>query len=267
MEKMADAISIEQAHEYRTRGLLFQGEVFSAAEIAILKRQAAAEFEEDSPRRTLEKESGAVRGVHGGHLYRAELARLVRLPRLLLAARHLLQDDVYVYQFKINAKRAFKGEVWEWHQDYIFWCREDYLSAPNAVTVAIFLDDVTEFNGPLTFIPGAHKEGMIDVSPKPGDWSGTLAADLKYSLTPDTVKSLARRHGLATPKGRQGSVLWFDCNIPHSSAPNMSPYDRALILITYNAVSNALRIASDRPEWLVSREATALVPVEDRLEP
>jgi ectoine hydroxylase len=32
---------------------------------------------------------------------------------------------VYIYQFKINVKAAFGGDVWQWHQDYIFWRNED----------------------------------------------------------------------------------------------------------------------------------------------
>ena len=31
-----------------------------------------------------------------------------------------------------------------------------------AMNIAIFLDDVNEFNGPLMFIPGSHKKGVID---------------------------------------------------------------------------------------------------------
>ena len=28
--------------------------------------------------------------------------------------------------------------------------------------MSVFLDDVTEFNGPLTFIPGSHRKGVVD---------------------------------------------------------------------------------------------------------
>ena len=31
-----------------------------------------------------------------------------------------------------------------------------------AMNVAIFLDDVNEYNGPLMFIPGSHKKGVVD---------------------------------------------------------------------------------------------------------
>ena len=30
------------------------------------------------------------------------------------------------------------------------------------MNVAIFLDEVNEFNGPLMFIPGSHKKGVVE---------------------------------------------------------------------------------------------------------
>ena len=30
-----------------------------------------------------------------------------------------------MHQFKLNAKAAFEGEVWQWHQDYGTWARDD----------------------------------------------------------------------------------------------------------------------------------------------
>ena len=30
-------------------------------------------------------------------------------------------EQVYMHQYKINAKAAFTGDVWQWHQDYGTW--------------------------------------------------------------------------------------------------------------------------------------------------
>ena len=65
-----------------------------------------------------------------------------------------------MHQFKINGKMAFEGDVWQWHQDYGTWFNDDLMPTSRAMNVAIFLDDVTEFNGPLLFIPGSHKKGV-----------------------------------------------------------------------------------------------------------
>ena len=73
----------------------------------------------------------------------------------------LLDEDVYMHQYKVNAKAAFDGEVWQWHQDFGTWHRDDEMPEPRAMNIAVYLDDVTPANGPLLFIPGSHKDGTL----------------------------------------------------------------------------------------------------------
>jgi hypothetical protein len=42
-------------------------------------------------------------------------------------------------------------------QDYGTWARDDLMPAPRPVNIAVFLDAVMEFNGPLMFVPGSHR--------------------------------------------------------------------------------------------------------------
>src|SRR3546814_9383263 len=63
-----------------------------------------------------------------------------------------------MHQFKINAKAAFDGEVWQWHQDFGTWHRDDEMPEPRAMNIALFLDEVSAVNGPLMFIPGRSEE-------------------------------------------------------------------------------------------------------------
>ena len=252
-------LSPNQIDEYRRKGFLVQERVFDEEEIQLIKAGAEQEFAEGGERVTVEADTDVPRGVHGCHLHAEAFGRLVRSRRLLPIAEQLLQDQVYVHQFKINAKRAFKGEVWEWHQDYTFWHHEDGMPEPRALTAAIFLDDVTEFNGPLTFVPGGHGGGEIDAEVEGDGWANTLTASLKYSIDIDTMRQLIARNGMAAPKGPRGSVLWFDANIPHASVPNISPVDRGLVLITYNSVENRIDLSrGTRPEWLAARDFTPL---------
>ena len=37
----------------------------------------------------------------------------------------ILDGKLYMHQYKINAKAAFDGEVWQWHQDFGTWHRDD----------------------------------------------------------------------------------------------------------------------------------------------
>src|SRR3546814_5967569 len=66
-----------------------------------------------------------------------------------------------MHQFKINAKAAFDGEVWQWHQDFGTWHRDDEMPEPRAMNIALFLDEVSAVNGPLMFIPGSHRAGTL----------------------------------------------------------------------------------------------------------
>jgi ectoine hydroxylase len=109
-----------------------------------------------------EKGSDAVRTNFAAHLVSEPFARLARHPRMVGPVMDLFDEEVYMHQFKINGKMAFEGDVWQWHQDYGTWLNDDMMPTERAMNVAIFLDDVNEYNGPLMFIPGSHKKGVVE---------------------------------------------------------------------------------------------------------
>ena len=84
-------------------------------------------------------------------------ALLARHPRLIEPVRQLFGEDVYVHQFKLNAKAAFEGDVWQWHQDFGTWQRDDGMPKPRAMNIAVFLDEVMPINGPLLLIPKSQR--------------------------------------------------------------------------------------------------------------
>ena len=82
---------------------------------------------------------------------------LAHHPRLVEPLQQVFGESVYVHQFKLNAKAAFEGDVWQWHQDYGTWARDDGMPEPRAMNIAVFLDEVHPFNGALMLVPGSHK--------------------------------------------------------------------------------------------------------------
>ena len=146
------------------------------------------------------------------------------------------------------------------------------------MSAAIFLDEVTEFNGPLLLIPGSHRAGVIDTSAKQTvladhyadddgsdrpSWISNLTADLKYSLGKDEISRLVQTNGIEAPKGPAGTVLLFDANIAHASTNNISPFDRVVTLITFNSVENIpVDVPNPRPEFLVSRDYAPVTPLQ-----
>lgn len=263
-------LSDEQVRSYREDGYLFLPGCFSAEEVEEMKAELPGIFSQDTPARVLEKGTGQVRSVYGSHASNELFGQLVRDPRLLEPARDILEGDVYVHQFKVNAKLAFVGEVWEWHQDYIFWQKEDGMPTSRVINVTLFLDEVTEFNGPLLFIPGSHRAGVMDPGARKGgvagdapSWAADVAADLSYTLTKEMIAERVEERGIVAPKGPAGSVLLFDANVAHGSGPNMSPVDRKLLLVTYNSVHNLPQPReTPRPEFLCARDYTPVQPLE-----
>lgn len=253
---------------YERDGYLLKQGCFSADEVQLMRDQLDPLFNEDRPERILEA-NGKVRSVYGSHKTNEVFSRLVRHPRLLGPAMEILKGDVYVYQFKLNAKVAMDGDLWKWHQDFIFWHKEDGLPEPRVINISIFLDEVTEFNGPMMLIPGSHKAGMVDLHSQTfqtseNQWISDLTADLKFSLERRLVAELVQRNGIVAPKGPAGSILFFDANIFHGSSCNMSPFNRAIAIITYNSTANLPAFREHlRPEFLAARESSPLVPLAE----
>lgn len=268
----------EQQTAYKEQGYLLLPNCFSQTEVDIIKGQLPVVFGMGDETRVLEKDGQMVRSIYGSHTVNDVFRRLSMHPRLVNPSCQLLDGDVYVHQFKINAKAAFGGDLWDWHQDYTFWNKEDGMPTSRVINCVLFLDEVTEFNGPLFIIPGSHKEGIL-TSSKPPElqggtreqvyadspaWITSLTANLKYSLDRERVGELVNRYGIVAPKGPAGSVLLFDSSIVHGSPNNISPFDRVVVIITFNSVENVPRKTKDmRPAFLVSRDHTPVVPLDD----
>lgn len=273
-------LSLEQLDRFATDGYLLLSAQFNETEISLLRSSAQIAAKQESPSRVMENDNRAVRSLYGLHASNQVFQQLALHPRLVEPASQIIGGSIYIYQFKINIKAGFYGDRWEWHQDFIFWCKEDGMRMPVPVTAAVFLDDVNDVNGPMLLIPGSHKAGMIETDQhtsnsetqakfhhydegKPA-WITNLTAKLKYSLERDVVTRLVDTHGIVAAKAPRGSVLFFDSNLVHASGLNMAPYDRMLALITYNSTANVPAQAHQkRPEFLVCTDTIPIAPIED----
>ncbi|WP_083970890.1 phytanoyl-CoA dioxygenase family protein [Actinoplanes awajinensis] len=264
-----DPVMLEQ---YRQDGFLLMPPGFLPAEtLAEIIGAVPGLLEVDSPARVMERDGVTPRSVYGIHQQDGVFADLMRHPALLGAVQQILHNDVYVHQSKVNIKAAFAGDQWDWHQDYIYWLQDDGITRPDLVNVAIFLDDVNEFNGPLTFIPGSHRDGVLTATGRDGmplgyedapQWVATLTADEKFQVSDDVIASMAQRNGMVSPKGPTGCVLFFDPNLLHASTRNMSPGRRAMVILVYNAVDNVPHDVTDpRPQFLAEPDPRALTPL------
>ncbi|MEH2268216.1 MAG: phytanoyl-CoA dioxygenase family protein [Nostoc sp.] len=266
----------EQLLIYRNQGFLLLSEYFSRTEVEIMKAELSALSTENSPKKILEKDGKTVRSLHGSHTTNDVFNCLTRHPFIVEPAMQIVGNQVYIYQFKVNLKAAFTGDIWKWHQDYIYWRKEDGMPKPQVVNAMCLLDDMNEFNGPLFVIPSSHKEEMIDItahnprvtntnsnsSGESNTWISSFSANLKYSLSQELVADLVSKYGISFIKAAAGSVLFFDSNLVHASSNNISPFGRSTVIITYNSIENIpLPVQNPRPDFLVSQDYRPVTPL------
>lgn len=249
-------ISRDELDRFDQQGYLFWPSLFNQDEVAVLKR-AADDIYRQERQEVWRESSGVARTAFAAHTYDEAHRRLGAHPRLLDPVMQILGGPVYMHQYKINAKAAFDGDVWQWHQDYGTWKRDDDMPEPRAMNIAVFLDEVTAANGPLLFIPGSHRAGVVEA----GHDLATTSYPL-WTLDRDTVRELASRGGCVAPTGPAGSVLLFSSLLVHASPPNISPFDRTIVYLSLCHVDNHIR-RFQRAEWIAHRDFTAIEPLAD----
>ena len=246
----------EQLEAFDREGYLFLPKVFSSEEIGLLRDEARAIYATDREE-VWRESSGVARTAFAAHTYNEAFRRLGAHPRLVEPVTQLLDGPVYMHQFKINAKAAFDGEVWQWHQDFGTWHRDDEMPEPRAMNIALFLDEVTSVNGPLMFIPRSHKEGTQAA----GHDLETTSYPL-WTLDRATVTRLAEEGGIVAPTGPAGSILLFHSNLVHASPSNISPWDRTIVYLSLCHVDNHIRKFT-RKDWIAHRDFTPIQPLPD----
>jgi ectoine hydroxylase len=228
-------LSPEQLARFDCDGYLFFPSLFTPEEIHVLIDAVPALYAQHRPENVREKGSEAVRTNFAAHLYSAPFARLARHPRMVEPVKQMFAEDVYMHQFKINGK----------------------MPEPRAMNVAIFLGEVNEFNGPLMFIPGSHKLGVLDAQHDTATTSYPL-----WTINHDTIRKLVERGGIVAPKGPAGSMILFHSCLVHASTSNLSPWDRISVYLSLCAVSNHIR-RFKRPEYIAHRDFTPIVCLPD----
>lgn len=249
-------LSEVQLREFDEQGYLFLPNRFSSDEVAVLRR-AADEVYAMNRQEVWRESNGAARTAFAAHTYNEAFRRLGVHPRLIEPVMQILGGPVYMHQYKVNAKAAFDGEVWQWHQDYGTWQRDDDMPEPRAMNIAVFIDPVTAANGPLLFIPKSHKKGVQ----KAGHDLATTSYPL-WTLDRATVTRLADEGGLVAPTGPAGCMLLFHGNLVHASPPNISPWGRIIVYLSLCHVENHIR-RFNRPEWIAHRDFAPIEALDD----
>ncbi|AMO24422.1 phytanoyl-CoA dioxygenase family protein [Ramlibacter solisilvae] len=251
-------LSKEQLEQFDRDGYLFFPGLFTAGEISLLAGEVPQLYARREAYNVREKDSDAVRTNFAAHMYSEPFARLARHPRMVGPVMDLFGEAVYMHQFKINGKMAFAGDVWQWHQDYGTWLNDDMMPTERAMNVAIFLDDVNEYNGPLMFIPGSHKKGVIEARHDLTTTSYPLWTVDDALIARLVERAGGKNGGIVSPKGPAGSMILFHSCLVHASSSNLSPWNRVSVYLSLCAVSNHIR-RFQRPEYIAHRD---FAPIE-----
>lgn len=238
---------------YDRDGFIVIHDLVAPREVTAMKAELGRIQQIDTDHLVRERAGGVAKTIYRVHEADGPTASPVfraaaRCPRLLAPARELLRDDaLYVYHTKCNLKTAIDGSVWMWHQDFGTWQR-DGVAAPSLTTALIMLDEATEANGCLYFIPGSHREGTL--APQFDEATG-----YRFWVVPKSTMRdlLARSPEPVAITGRPGTVVFFDCNLVHASGHNLSRHDRWHVYVVYNAVANRpAAVADPRPDYVRS---------------
>jgi len=251
-------LSADQLHEFEEQGYLFLPSVFSREEMDLINAEVPAILTQERQEVILEKGTTAPRSAFYVQTWNPVFSLLARHPRLIVPGMQLLgSDKLYMHQFKINAKAAFDGAVWQWHQDYATWYEDDQMPEPRAMNIALFLAEANEFNGPLMFIPRSHRRGRLQASHDVTTTSYPL-----WTIDNETIARLVEEGGIVAPKGPPGSLVLFHGTLVHASGSNLTPWSRWILYLSLNRCDNAIR-RFKRPTWIANHDFTPIELVAD----
>jgi len=155
---------------------------------------------------------------------------LTRSERMISSVAQILDGDSPVCHFhsKLMQKEPKVGGAWEWHQDYGYWYKNQFMFPDELVSVMVALTEANKQNGCLQVIKGSHKLGRVNH----GFAGEQVGADMVM------VNNALKTMELVYVELEAGDALIFHSNLLHRSEANLSDRPRWSIISCYNLQSN-----------------------------
>jgi phytanoyl-CoA hydroxylase len=155
---------------------------------------------------------------------------LTKSRRMVESVDKLLDGDAPVCHFhsKLMQKEPKVGGAWEWHQDYGYWYKNEFLYPGQMMSVMIAITEANKQNGCLQVIKGSHKMGRIEH----GFAGEQVGASQHY------VDLALKTMELVYVEIMPGDALFFHSNLLHRSEANLSDKPRWSLISCYNRSSN-----------------------------
>lgn len=248
--------------DFERKGYCITQKVFSKKEIKLLENgfQLLAGDQSLNKRQEFIKEpnSDEIRSIFNVHRFSDVFYQLSKDDRIVGVAEALIGEEVYIHQARINAKPGFSGAPFQWHSDFETWHVEDGMPKMNALSALITLNDNKEYNGPLMIMPGSHHYfiSCAGITPENNHKQSLKKQEVGVPSN-QMINRFYDIYGIDLCTCPAGSVLFFDCNVLHGSAGNISPLGRSNIFFVFNAISNQLEApfgkTKERPHYIANR--------------
>jgi phytanoyl-CoA hydroxylase len=155
---------------------------------------------------------------------------LSKSERIINSVNKLMEGDSEVCHFhsKLMQKEPKVGGAWEWHQDYGYWYKNEFLFPGQMISVMVAITDANKENGCLQVIKGTHKMGRIEHG-----FSGEqVGASQHY------VDLALKTQEIIYVEIKAGDALFFHSNLLHRSEANLSDNSRWSLISCYNRSAN-----------------------------
>jgi ectoine hydroxylase-related dioxygenase (phytanoyl-CoA dioxygenase family) len=155
---------------------------------------------------------------------------LTRSEKMISSTAQLLDSDAPVCHFhsKLMQKEPKVGGAWEWHQDYGYWYKNQFMFPDQLISVMVALTAANKENGCLQVIKGSHKLGRVNHG-----FSGEqVGADMV--MVDNALKTMELVYCDLKP----GDALFFHSNLLHRSEANLSDHPRWSIISCFSSQSN-----------------------------
>jgi phytanoyl-CoA hydroxylase len=155
---------------------------------------------------------------------------LTRSRRMIDSTDRLLDGDSPICHFhsKLMQKEPRVGGAWEWHQDYGYWYKNEFLFPEQMMSVMVAITKANKANGCLQVIRGTHKMGRIEHG-----FSGEQVGAAQHY-----VDLALRTMPLVYVELEPGDALFFHSNLLHRSEANLSDGARWSLISVYNRQEN-----------------------------
>jgi ectoine hydroxylase-related dioxygenase (phytanoyl-CoA dioxygenase family) len=155
---------------------------------------------------------------------------LTRSEKLVNGVAQLLDSKAPVCHFhsKLMQKEPKVGGAWEWHQDYGYWYKNQFMFPDQLISVMVALTPANKENGCIQVIKGSHKLGRVNH----GFAGEQVGAD--QVMVDNALKTM----DLVYVAIEAGDALFFHSNILHRSEANLSDSPRWSIISCYSSQSN-----------------------------